>query len=42
MTTTATPAALKAALSTCLLRDRQPLKRKLQDVEQRLRKNQPA
>jgi len=42
MTTTATPAALKAALSTCLLRDRQPLKRKLQDVEQRQRKNQPS
>jgi len=33
---------LKAALATCLLRDRHALKRKLQDAEQRLRKRQPA
>ena len=33
---------LKAALATCLLRDRHALKRKLQDAEQRLRKQQPA
>ena len=40
--TTPTLSDLKAALSTCLIRDRHPLKRKLADAEQRLRKNQPA
>ncbi len=40
--TTPTLPELKAALPTCLIRDRHILKRKLQDAEQRVRKQQPA
>ncbi|EEG09080.1 ATP-dependent RNA helicase HrpA [Pseudogulbenkiania ferrooxidans] len=42
MTTTRPLAELKAALPSCLIRDRHGLKRKLADVEQRLKKQQPT
>ncbi len=35
-------AAFKAALSDCLLRDRHGLRRQIRDLEDKLRKNQPA
>ncbi|SCK30261.1 ATP-dependent RNA helicase HrpA [Vogesella sp. LIG4] len=40
--TTPTLPELKAALSTCLIRDRYGLKRKLADAEQRSKRQQPA
>lgn len=42
MTPAARLADLKSALSSCLIRDRHPLRRKLADAADRLKKNQPA
>ncbi|POZ60145.1 hypothetical protein, partial [Chromobacterium alticapitis] len=42
MTSAARLADLKSALSCCLIRDRHPLRRKLADAADRLKKNQPA
>ncbi|HJV07895.1 MAG TPA: ATP-dependent RNA helicase HrpA [Chromobacteriaceae bacterium] len=42
MTTTRPLSELKAALSTCLIRDRHGLRRKLSDAQERLKRQQPT